>query len=230
MVLGIDLPSLGSGINIMSILGGAFTFIVAIIMFIIVGVGLYLFLKWKNNKKIWNKKIFWFEEVNGSPIPTGEDNACELTIPNTSIKIFYIKTKKLYLPRLTIKMGKDAYWLFIRRNREIINFRMKNLNQDMKEMNLDYDHSDMRYANENIGEMVKRNYRDKSQPWWREYKEVISIGILIVLLTICSIFILSKIGSLINQVNSLIQHADTLVQSAKLVASQCSSSGVIGAG
>ena len=50
---------------------------------------------------------------------------------------------------------------------------MKNINEETKEAGLEYDHTDMRYALTNLLALIKRNYRDKSQPWWREYKDVI---------------------------------------------------------
>ncbi len=174
------------------------------------------FVLWKiKNKKLYNKKIHWFEEVNGSIVPVDEDLATEITIPNTNITTFYIKKKDLYLPRPTKRMGKDSYWFVIKNNREIVNFTMKNINDEMKEGNLDYDHTDMRYALVNLRALIQRNYRDNSKPWWREYKDVIGLVILIFVLSLSFFFIISKVAVLIDKAGLLIDHADQLVKSAE---------------
>ncbi len=211
-------------LNMSGLLAGAGQFILLIFLFLLVGGIFYYIYYRKKKRKNYNKKIFWFEEVHSDMIPIGEDVACEMVIPGTNINVFYIKQKDMYLPRPVKRMGKDAYWFAIKNNREIVNFTMKNLNEEMKEANLDYDHTDMRYALANLKELIKRNYRDKSQPWWREYKEVISLVILIFVLTLSFIFIISKVGSLMDKVGVLIEHADTLI---KIAETKASSSGVI---
>jgi len=220
----LGLSKAGINFNFSSILSGLGQFIVILILFLLVGAIFYYIYYLKKKKKNYNKKIFWFEEVNGSIVPVGEDSACEMTIPNSNIQVFYIKEKDMYLPRPVKRMGKDAYWFVIKNNREIVNFTMKNINEDMKEANLDYDHTDMRYALTNLKELIKRNYRDKSQPWWREYKEIISLVILIFVLTISFIFIISKVGGLIDRVGVLIDHADQLI---KIAETKAASSGVV---
>jgi len=209
--------------NFGGILSGVGTFILLLFMFAIVG-GLFYYVYYlKKKKKKFNKKIFWFEEINGAISPTGEDIACELIIPGTNITVFYIKAKDMYLPRPVKKTGKDSYWFMVRKNRELINFTMLNLNEEMTLANLDFDHTDQRYAQTNLKELIKRNYRDKSQPWWREYKDVIGLVVLIFVLTLSFIFIISRVGSLLDKVGVLIDHADQLIQVAKTT----SGSGVI---
>lgn len=212
------------GINFSGILHGVGQFILLIVMFAIAGAIFYWAYYRKKKKKKYNKRIFWFEEVHGDMIPIGDDWACEMTIPGTNIPVFYIKSKDMYLPRPVKRMGKNAFWFAIRNNRELVNFTMKNINKEMEEANLDYDHTDMRYAHENLKDLIRRNYKQKSQPWWREYKDIISLVILIVVITFSFVFLFSKIGDLISQVGTLIEHANTLIKAAE---SATSSSGVI---
>lgn len=220
----LGLSKAGVNFDFGSILGGIGQFLIILFMFLIVGGIFYAVYYTKKKKKQYNKRIFWFEEVNGSMMALGDDKACELTIPNTNINVFYIKEKDMYLPRPVKRMGKDSYWFVIKNNREIVNFAMKNINEEMKEANLDYDHTDMRYALTNLKDLIKRNYRDKSQPWWKEYKDLISVVILVFVLTVSFIFIISKVGNLIDKVGALIDHADQLI---KIAETKASSSGVI---
>ncbi len=204
----INLPALSgvmSGIGQFFLLAG---------LFILVGVILWVVYYLKNKKKAYNKTIFWFEEVHKEMVPIGQDKACEITIPGTNINVFYIKSKDMYLPRPVKRMGKDAYWFAIKNNREIVNFVMKNIN-DNGEGEIDFDHTDQRYALTNLKALIQRNYRDKSQPWWREFKDVIGLVILIFVLTLSFIFIISRVGGLIDKVGVLIDHADQLIKLAE---------------
>ncbi len=210
-----QIPGLSNlNIDFGSIFQGAIGFTVVLLLFLFCAGILYWVLNVRKTKTLYNKNIHWFEEVNGKFQALDDDMAAELTIPRTNIQVFYIKKKDLYLPRLTRRMGKNAYWVGIKNNKEVINFTLKNLNEDMTEANLDYDHTDMRYALTNLLELIKRNYKDKSTPWWREYKEVISLVILIFALSLSFFFLLYKVGQLIEQVGALIDHADQVVNTA----------------
>lgn len=213
MVFGIPGTEALDGINISAILGGIGQFVVAVLLFAMMG-GITYFIFNKKNKAKANKKIFWFEEVNGNMTPVGEDTAVELTIPGTNITVFYIKKKDMYMPRPVKRMGKNAYWFCIKNNREIVNFTMKNMNEEMTEAKLDYDHTDMRYAHSNLKALIQRNYRDNSKPWWREYKDVISLVILIFVLTLSFFFIISKVGNLIDKASVLIDVGNQYMNSA----------------
>jgi len=214
-----------SDIDITKFLTGVGQIILSIVLFVIVGAGIYFIFSWLSKKKTYNKNIYWFEEGPERMIPIGQDQATELIIPGTNIPVFYIKSKDMYLARPVRKMGKNDFWFAIRNNSEIINFSMKNLNTEMKEAGLDYDHTDMRYASSYLKELIKRNYRDNSQPWWREYKELISVVVLLFVFTLCMIFIMVQMGKIADKLGLLIDHADQLVQAAK---SLSKTSGVVG--
>ncbi len=214
MVFGIPGTENLGDFDISAILSGVGQFILLIGLFILTGVILWLVYYVRNKKKKYDKKIFWFEEVHKEMVPIGEDSACELTIPGTNITVFYIKSKDMYLPRPVKRMGKDAYWFAIKNNREIVNFVMKNIN-DLGEGEIEFDHTDQRYALTNLKALIQRNYRDKSQPWWREFKDIIGLVVLIFVLTLSFIFIISKVGGLIDQVGTLIEHADQLIKLAE---------------
>lgn len=226
MALGIPGLNLPSGVNTENLISGIGLFFGAIITFLFVGViGGFIFYK-RKEKQEYNKKIFWFEEVQGHMVPIDEDSAKELIVPGTSVAVFYIKKKDLYLPRGTRKMGKDAYWYAIRDNREIVNFSMKNLNEDMKEAGLDYDHTDQRYAWVNLREMIKRNYRDKSVVWWKEYKDIIATAIFIIIMTFAFWFLIHKIGVLMGRADQILQRSEDIYK----LAQQTLGSGVAPAG
>lgn len=209
---------------------GTFFLFVIIAVFVAGIVGLFYYKK--NQKVLYKNKIHFFEEVNGHFVPTEDVDAAELVIPNTNIRVFYIKSKDLYMPRGTRKMGKDAYWYGIRNNREIVNFTMKNLNKDMVEAGLEFDHTDMRYAYANLQDLIKRNYKDKSVKWWKEYKDVISTVIFVFVMSLSMFFLLGQISKLIGQLGPLLDRADSILQAVanlQQTSGVVPSSGVVGA-
>lgn len=123
----------------------------------------------------------------------------------------------MYFPRGTKRMGKRSFWYFIKNNKELVNFTMKNLNEEMTEGKLEYDHTDMRYAETNLKELIKRNFRDKSMPWWKEYKEVISTVIIIFVVTFSFFFIMWRLGDILGEVSRLLTAAEQIIKSASLI-------------
>jgi len=193
---------------------GVGNLVLIIIIAALMGGIFFIVTWWAKNKNLYKEKIYFFEEVNGELIPTEDCMAAELIIPHTDIKIFYIKSKDLYMPRGTRKMGKSAYWYAIRNNREIVNFTIKNINKDLLEAGLDYDHTDMRYAFDNLKEIIKRNYKDKNIKWWQEYKELISIVIFVFVFTLAFYFLITKMGGLVDDIGSIAEEVGKYIGQA----------------
>jgi cbb3-type cytochrome oxidase subunit 3 len=175
--------------------------LIVFLLLIICGIIIWIAYS-KSEKKKYKNKIHWFEEVKGDTVPIDDDLAKEMTIPNTNLTIFYIKTKDMYLPRGVIRMGKDAFWYGIKNNREIINFSLGSINE-RGEAKPEYDHTDMRYAHTNLRDLIKRNYRDKSTKWWQEYKDVIATVIFIFVMGLAFYFLLGKINTMIGGIEPL---------------------------
>ncbi len=181
-------------------LGGAFNVsgVFSIILNIILIVGVvaifggifYAMYKFKGSGKSDLKQICWYEEVADNLLELDIDKAKEITVPGTNLKVFYVKAKDLWLPRFSRGMSKSRYYVAITPDREIVNFTLGSLSKDRKNSGLHYDHTDMRWAAENTREFIKRNYRDKATPWWKEYKEIISVAILLLLMTFCFVIII----------------------------------------
>ena len=139
----------------------------------------------KNQNKGDMNEIGWWEEISDQLVPMKMDKAREIIIPGTSLRVFYIKNKDMWLPRFTRAVKQKLFYVAITPNKEIVNFTLKAIGKDMREAGLDYDHTDMRWAAENTKEFIKRNYRDKSTPWWKEFQGVITGAIYIIVVTFC---------------------------------------------
>lgn len=208
---------------------GLSSFALFLLVFIIVaGIVTLIFIK-TNKKNIWKIKIHLFEEINNQFTPTEDDVAREITIPNTTIKVFFLKKHKIYLPRGIRQMGKNHYWYGIRRNREWVNFSVTNLNKEMKELNIDYDHTDMINMNVFLKKLIEKNY--KKTKWWQEYKNEIALGIIILLVGIVGFLWLGEMNKITGTITASLGTQESVLKVANEVLEKVnnvySSSGVI---
>ncbi len=171
----------GVGLKLPEGIGGnvgdfAQAFVFLLILALIAGGLAYYF----SRKKQFNKQIHLFEEVSGQTVPVGTDKAKEIILPNTSIRAFYLKRRKVFLPRPSIQTGAGNYWFFIRDDGEWMNVRPQNLNSKLRELDLHYDHTDMRMSNASLKKLIEKNY--KKMNWMKEYAPYIAMGVLMVFL------------------------------------------------
>ena len=210
---GINLDDFGLGnINIGGLFDKLLSYGMMLLMIIIAGGVVFFFIRWRKNKKnLALKKVGWWEEVQGKLIPTSMDDAKEIIIPGTRLRVLYLKSKDMWLPRFTRGITKDLFYICITPKRELINFTLKSISKDMAEAGLDYDHTDMIWASENLREFIKRNYRDKSTPWWKAYQGVITTAIYIVLLTFSFVVILYFMREMISEMTGILAGLEKLI-------------------
>lgn len=205
MVASLDIGQWATGLIPSS--GTVMSLIRSLVIFvgiIIIGTIIFFIINWKKKQKKGNLvEIGWWEEITENMIPLTVDKAEEIIIPGTSLRVFYIKSKDMWLPRFTRPIKPKLFWVVITPNREIVNWTPKPIGKDMKEAGLNYDHTDMRWAAENTKDWIKRNFRDKSTPWWREYKGVIAGVAYILVTTFCLGVILYLWKGLVNEMGGI---------------------------
>jgi hypothetical protein len=191
----INLSGIGSGVKILGIF---------LLIAIVIGIVLFIVL----NRKQYTKNIKVFMEVNGFTRQTMATKAKEFVIPGTNIRVFKLKSG-LIIPRPTILTATNEYWFFVRNDNEWINFSITNMNKELKEMKIQYDHTDMRYASNSLRKLMKDDYNKGD--WLKQWGPYIAFGILIVLLCIGFYFIAVKLGDVAGQL------AATQAENTKLV-------------
>lgn len=205
------LDSFGVSFDVSKIVGALWfyvgLFFIVLIIGLIVG-GLFVFMRRKKQTKELNK-IGWWEEVNGRLIPTRMDEVEEIVIPGTLLRIFYNRKKDLYIPRFAKAIDKGLYYVALTPTKQMVNFTLPGISEDLKRAKLDYDHTDMLWASENIREFVKRNYKDKAQKWWVAYQQVITTAIYILVLTFSFVIIIYFMRGIIQDISKV---ADNLAQ------------------
>ena len=185
----------------------------------LVGIATYFYI----SKKSYNKQIYIFGEVNGITQRIGSDTAKEVVLPFTSIRAFYLKKTKVFLPRPSIQTDKNEFWYFIRDDGEWVNIGLGNLNRILKQLGLKYDHTDMRMSNASLKKLVEKNY--KKTNWLKEYAPYIAIGIMILMLGITAFLVVregaaisgglasitNEVGELLEVISDLLSKTDNIV-------------------
>lgn len=193
--VGVNLPKINS-IN----WGNAGLIILGIIIFLVVGVVTFFIVMNKTNKKKYVHKILFAKEVNGKIFLTGEDYAKELIIPYTSIKVFYLKQMKTYSQKLVYDVGKNLYLILIGKGGEWINTDLRYGLGGIIELN-DTLKPTRDYANENLKELIKRNWTDKNKDWWKanaQYIFLIILGVIIIVGCILIFVQVKKASGMLN--------------------------------
>lgn len=211
------LDSFGVGaINFSAIIDKIYLFLGVLLLAAVVGgvAGLALMAWKKKNKSASEKKIGWWEEVNGRPEPTSMEDVEEIVIPGTTLKVFYGKKRDIWLPRFNRGITKDLFYVLITPTRQMVNFTLAGITDDLKKAKLDYDHTDMQWAAENTREFIKRNYKDKSVTWWQLYKDVISTAAHILVHTFSLILIIYFLRGLVVDISAVAQGLQKAVESS----------------
>lgn len=209
---GISLADFGLNFKIGEIADKILTIGMIVIIIIIVAGIIFFLLNAKKKKKTPVKKIGWWEEVHGNMIPTAMDKAQEIVIPGTRLRVFYIKSKDMWLPRFTRGITENLFYVAITPKRELVNFTLTSIGKDMEKAGLKYDHTDMIWASENLREFIKRNYRDKSTPWWKAYQGVITTAIYIIILTFSFVIIIYFMRQIVGDMGGVLNGIEQLLK------------------
>ena len=209
---GIDLADFGININVGAVVNQILTIAMIIFLIVIIAVIVFFLMKLKKKKKVPQYKIGWWEDVHGELIPTTMDNAKEIIIPGTRLRVFYIKAKDMWLPRFIRGVKEGLFYVAITPRRELVNFTLTSIGADMEKAGLKYDHTDMIWASENLREFIKRNYRDKATPWWKAYQGVITTAIYIIILTFSFVIILYFMRQIIGDMGGILGGIEKLLK------------------
>ncbi|KKM14434.1 hypothetical protein LCGC14_1706130 [marine sediment metagenome] len=201
---------IGDGLGI-GISGQGFLFwggiiLLAFVILIIAGAGIFIYYSHKSKKLSFKNQIPIFAELNGKIKRISIDQAKEIFVPDSNIGLFYLKTNKIYLARPTRAMGKNEYWFSIAENGEWVNFDMSTHPDDNVLAKANYDHRDTRYAYVHLKEIIKKNYKDKALLWWKDpvIMNIIAFIVISVVFTGEMWFLISKVGDLIGQIPGFI--------------------------
>ncbi len=201
---GVDLSGVGTTI--------LFIFL-GFLVLIIAGVITFIYYSKKIKKNLFKYKIPIFTTLHNKHTRVGIDDAKELFIPDSNISLFFLKNKKIYIARPTRSMGKDEFWYSISENGEWVNFDLSTDPEKNTLATANYDHRDTRYAYVNLKDIIKRNYKDKSVKWWKEYSQLITFIVVSFIFVGSCWFLLAQIGKLIGSLTPLLEQWTSISES-----------------
>ena len=203
----VDLPAFVDNINLAGVGQGFLIFALMLLVAVIIGAGIFFYYSKKFKKQQFKHKIPIFMEINGKRRRVEMDTARELFVPDSNISLYFLKIKKIFLPRPTRAMGKDEYWYSISQNGEWVNFDLSSDSEQNTLAQANYDHRDTRYAYVNLKDIIKKNYKDKAVQWWKEYSHVISFVIIAAVMIAGCWLLIAKLGKTIDFVSVLVERA-----------------------
>lgn len=171
-------------------------------------------IKNKHKKSKNSCKVTWWVEVTGKGLmePSRTDEVEEIVLPGTILRLFYCKQRDLWLPRFSRGINKDLFFVGLTPTQQMVNFTIKGISEDLKNADLEYDHTDMIWAAENTREFVKRNYKDKSVKWWVAYQGVITTAAYILIMTFSLVIIIYFLRGIVEDMGSLLGSIETVIK------------------
>lgn len=215
--------NVGDGSGVIS-----FSFLGDIVIFLILCIFAGGFTYWYLNKRSFNKTIVKFREINGVTRRVGIEKAREVVLPNTSVRAFFLKNSKFFIPRPSKETSENEFWFFIREDGEWVNVALGNLNRKLKELDIKFDHTDTRMANAALKKLVDASY--KKTNWLKEWAPYIGYSVIIIMLGIAGYLVMGEsakvIGASVGNVEALGDITETLNNILVNINNIASSSGV----
>lgn len=188
-------------------------------------IGAFFVMKRKGKEKQGKFKIGWWHEIGERMEPSKMDEVSEIVIPGTTLRIFFNEKKDLWIPRFTRGISANLYYVLLTPTNQMVNFTIPSLSKDLKNANLEYDHTDMLWAAENSREYIKRNYKDKATKWWQLYQNTIATAAIIVIITFSFVIIIYFMKGIVEEMGNV---AAQLGEYSLKACQNAQTSGVVG--
>ncbi len=181
---------------------GTITFFVILFLFVLIAIGTLVYVYMK---KVYYKKIVIFERVGGHIQVTKKDVARNIRMGDAGDFILYTRKFKKFLPPASIQTGNNTYWYFIREDGEWINIGIKDIDEQMKEMNAHFLDKEMRFARTGM----QKNLRERLQKitFWDKYGAMVIWTVYIVVVGIMTWLLFDKWIELSNSIKSAMETA-----------------------
>jgi hypothetical protein len=184
---------------------------------IIVACGVGYFI-WKQIElKKWNINLKLFRKVNGVYVPIGDLKAQIQRVGKAGDTWLIVKNGKR-LPRPKIWIGSNAVWYCEREDGEWINFRLGDIDAQMKEAKAYYVEEDMRLQRLGIQKNLEERFVKES--FWAKYGQTIMTVIFCLLVTICLVVLFQKFDGLTKAFTTSAQAVEHMASSVSELAHQ----------
>jgi hypothetical protein len=185
----------------------------------------YFIWKYIEEKK-WNIDLKLFRKVNGVYVPIGDLKAQIQRVGKAGDTWLVVKNGKR-LPRPKIWIGINKVWYCEREDGEWINFRLGDIDMQMKEAKAYYVEEDMRL--QRLGIQKNLEERFVKEGFWAKYGQTIMTIIFCLLVTICLVVLFQKFDGLTKAFVSASASVEHMAQSVELMSNSIANSGLVSA-
>lgn len=121
-----------------------------------------------------------------------------------------------WLPVGKLQSAPNEFWYYIREDGEWINFTLKDIGKEQKEMGVRFVNEDMRLQRLATERLLEQRLMDKT--FWEKWGTTIMIMIFFLVIAVCMVIIFYQWGKLMDRMTPLVQ---TMDNGMKLVVNKC---------
>ena len=198
----VTLSNTFAGFNIGSIGFALLIFFLAIFIVMLIGGGLFYWMRRKRLKYT----IPLYKKIGSRVIRVATYRAMDYSISRAGDKLWYVPKVKKYVGVGSLQSGANEYSYFEREDGEWINFEIPDIDEQMKQAGVKYLQQDMRSQRIAISNILDQRFANK-QSWWEKYGNLVTYVIfyLVVAISMVVIFyqwsdIVDKIGTLFDRI------------------------------
>lgn len=146
----------------------------------------------------FNKKIILYKKINGIYIPIRKYACRHINIAKTGEGVWQVgRLFPRYVEKPIKYVKKNEAWYYEREaDGEWINFGLGDIDNKLKEMNVEIVPSDLKMQRVNLGRWLEQR---KKQGFWEKYGDKIINLVFYILMTFCLIIIIAQMGGVVDK-------------------------------
>jgi hypothetical protein len=162
-------------------------------------------------RKTYSQKIQIYGLVGNAPTLKSNDRAKIVRFGGAGDTLFYLQKKKKFISPPTIQMGTNTWWYWERRDGEMINISLGDIDEQMRQAGVYYVDTDVRM--QRLG--IEKNLRDRFQKvgFWAKYGTTIAGAIFIILITVALVVLFAKLVDVAKALESTAQAIEHMATS-----------------
>jgi hypothetical protein len=194
--------------------GNILLWILLVVAIVMALCGVIIFIFWKRS---YSQKIMIFGLVGNVPTLKMMDRAKIMRFGSAGDTLFFLQKKKKFIAPPTLQAGSKTWWYWERKDGEMINFTIGNIDEQMQQAGAYFVDTDVRM--QRLG--IEKNLRDRFQKvgFWQKYGATIAGLLFVVLVTVALVVLFAKLVDVANALESTAQAVQNMAtavqQSAK---------------
>jgi len=181
---------------------------IAIVVFLLIGVGIFIWIRKKQLKYF----IPLYKRIGNRVIKLAVYKAKDFKIGSAGDKLWFVPKVKKYIPCGTLQTAPNEYSHFEREDGEWINVDFPDIDEDMKKIGVKYVNSDMRSQRISISNIIDQRFAGKKS-WWEQYGHIVTYIIFYLVVSVAMVVIFYQWSDIVDKTNMLLDKIIALEES-----------------